>query len=98
MSVKCATPINAVPVGSVLGICTVKFSNGWYGGTLPTGNCGLNGPLYKIVPRSSEGGMQARVAQDCTPMTTAISSEPVKVSWKTKQNAGMISKMSEEKQ
>lgn len=39
-----------------------------------------------MVPMKLEGGVQGRFGQDCKPMTTATSSEPVKVFWEGKQN------------
>jgi len=72
-----------IPVVRVDGIVIVKF---WYGGFpgVDEWNWGLKGPLTRMVPNASPAGRQELPGHDNIPITTAISTEPVKLSpWST---------------
>ena len=74
------------PVGKVDGIVTVKF---WYGGLsgVDDWNWGSKGPLTRTVPKNSPAGRQEPPGHDNIPITTAISTEPVKLSYRNNVSA-----------
>ena len=75
-----------MPLGRVDGIVTVKF---WYGGLpgVDEWNWGLKGLLTRMVPNASPAGRQELPGHDSIPIATAISTEPVKLSYRNNVSA-----------
>ena len=91
---KLLTPTKAVwktesaagPCAIVMGIETVKFC--WRSPVEGRGgNCGLKGPLKRIVPNASPGGRQTEFVVVHDPIATQSSMYGVKVSYKINVSA-----------